>query len=123
MSLSDACLKALDHAKYHTPTPIQSVLIPKVLAGSDCLGQAQTGTGKTAAFLLPILERIDFEEKRPQALVLVPTRELALQVCEEGKHISHGRNCSIVALYGGKPIHRQIDQLARVVWGMEMAAA
>jgi ATP-dependent RNA helicase DeaD len=113
MSLSDACLKALDHAQYHAPTPIQAALIPEALAGHDCLGQAQTGTGKTAAFLLPILERIDYQEKRPHALVLVPTRELALQVCQEARRISHGRHCSIVPLYGGKPIGRQIEQLKR----------
>ncbi|MGH8236680.1 MAG: DEAD/DEAH box helicase, partial [Steroidobacteraceae bacterium] len=82
LSLGEAVVKALDEVGYETPTPIQAATIPHMLAGSDVVGQAQTGTGKTAAFALPILSRIDLQEHSPQALVLVPTRELAIQVAE-----------------------------------------
>src|ERR1700760_2193315 len=82
LGLSDAVLKALADVGYETPSPIQAATIPPLLAGSDLLGQAQTGTGKTAAFALPALSKLDFSKKAPQALVLVPTRELAIQVAE-----------------------------------------
>ncbi|MFM9046199.1 MAG: DEAD/DEAH box helicase, partial [Cyanobium sp.] len=71
---------ALDPLGFHTPSPIQKAAIPELLLGRDLVGQARTGTGKTAAFGLPLLERLDPQERRPQALVLTPTRELALQV-------------------------------------------
>ena len=81
LSLSSAILSALDRVEYHEPTPIQAALVPHALAGRDVIGQAQTGTGKTAAFLLPFLNRWrDKAEPGPQALVLAPTRELVVQV-------------------------------------------
>ncbi len=85
------------------------------MAGVDVLGQARTGTGKTAAFVIPILERITPCKKGqgPQALILVPTRELAVQVREEFVKLSHGRKLHSVAVYGGKPIRGQIEKLAR----------
>src|SRR5262245_32508756 len=106
-------LAALDAAAYSEPTPIQAGLIPRALAGVDVLGQARTGTGKTAAFSIPILEQIELGKKHagPQALVLVPTRELAVQVREELMKLAHGRKVHSVALYGGKPIRGQIDKL------------
>ena len=106
---------ALDKAGYLEPTPIQAGLIPRALAGVDVLGQARTGTGKTAAFVIPILERLQVPKKGhgPQALVLVPTRELAVQVREEVVKLSHGRKIHSVALYGGKPIRGQIEKLSR----------
>jgi ATP-dependent RNA helicase DeaD len=108
-------LEALVAAGYSEPTPVQAGLIPRALAGVDVLGQARTGTGKTAAFAIPILELLDSSKKHagPQALVLVPTRELAVQVREEVVKLAHGRKTHSVALYGGKPIRGQIDKLRR----------
>jgi ATP-dependent RNA helicase DeaD len=108
-------LAALEEAGYQTPTPIQAGLIPRALAKVDVLGQARTGTGKTAAFVIPILERLDPHKRGagPQALVLAPTRELAVQVREEVVKLAHGRKVSSVALYGGKPIRGQIEKLER----------
>ena len=108
-------LAALVKAEYLQPTPIQAGLIPRALAGIDVLGQARTGTGKTAAFTIPILERIDPHKRKgdPQALILVPTRELAVQVREEVLKLAHGRKWHCVAVYGGKPIRSQIEKLER----------
>jgi ATP-dependent RNA helicase DeaD len=108
-------LAALEAAQYLEPTPIQAGLIPVALTGSDVLGQARTGTGKTAAFVIPTLERLKprKEVHAPQALVLVPTRELAVQVRDEFEKLAHGRRVSSVALYGGKPIRTQIAKLRR----------
>jgi ATP-dependent RNA helicase DeaD len=115
LNLSPTMLAAVAAAEYTRPTPIQAGLIPRALAGVDVLGQARTGTGKTAAFTIPILEIIDLGKKHhgPQALVLVPTRELAVQVREEVVKLSHGRKIHSVAIYGGKPIKGQIDKLRR----------
>src|SRR5690349_4925104 len=82
LGLSQPILEALQAVGYETPSPIQAQTIPVLLSGADLLGQAQTGTGKTAAFALPILAKIDLTRATPQALVLVPTRELAIQVAE-----------------------------------------
>ena len=108
-------LTSLEHAGYLEPTPIQAGLIPRALAGVDVLGQARTGTGKTAAFVIPIIERLTVGRKAhaPQALILVPTRELAVQVREEVVKLAHGQKIHSVAVYGGKPIKGQIDKLSR----------
>src|SRR5580693_6236653 len=82
LGLSEAVLRGLEAVGYESPSPIQAATIPVLLSGADMLGQAQTGTGKTAAFALPALTRIDLSKHEPQVLVLVPTRELALQVAE-----------------------------------------
>jgi ATP-dependent RNA helicase DeaD len=114
MGLSEAMLGALGHAGYIEPTPIQAGLIPRALAGIDLLGQARTGTGKTAAFVIPILERVEpHRTGGPQAIILVPTRELAVQVREEIVKLAHGKKIHAVALYGGKPIREQIEKLKR----------
>jgi ATP-dependent RNA helicase DeaD len=115
LNLSEAMNGALAQAGYLDPTPIQAGLIPRALAGVDVLGQARTGTGKTAAFVIPILERLLAAKKAhgPQALVLVPTRELAVQVREEVVKLAHGRKLHSVAVYGGKPIRGQIEKLSR----------
>lgn len=115
LGLSEVMLTALAAARYHAPTPVQAGLIPRALAGADILGQARTGTGKTAAFGIPILERLDMPKKghEPRALVLVPTRELAVQVRDEVVKLAHGRKLRCIALYGGKPIRAQISQLQR----------
>ena len=88
---------------YEEPTPIQREAIPTMIAGRDILGQAATGTGKTAAFALPILDRLDVSQKTPQALVLAPTRELALQVCEAfEKYAAHTKGVHVLPVYGGQ---------------------
>ena len=92
LGLADPLLKALNDVGYETPSPIQAETIPPLLQGKDVLGQAQTGTGKTAAFALPILSRIDLGSRTTQALVLTPTRELAIQVAEAfQKYAAHLR--------------------------------
>lgn len=115
LDLSEPMLKALDAAGYTSPTPIQAGVIPLALTGRDVLGQARTGTGKTASFVIPILERLKSRKDHSsvQALILVPTRELAVQVREEVVKLSKGRRIHCVALYGGKPIKSQIDKLQR----------
>ena len=108
-------MAALAKAEYHEPSPVQAGIIPHALTGGDLLGQARTGTGKTAAFAIPILERLDEVPRSPQpnAIVLVPTRELAVQVRDEIAKLAHGRKTRCVAVYGGKPIRSQITQLQK----------
>ena len=115
MGLSKVMLTALDAAEYLEPTPIQAGLIPRALEGIDLMGQAQTGTGKTAAFCIPILEKLRprSEVSASQALVLVPTRELAVQVRDECIKLSAGRDAHVVGVYGGKPIRQQVEHLRR----------
>ena len=114
LALIDPILQALDDAGYETPTPIQAKTIPPLIEGRDIIGQAQTGTGKTAAFALPILSHIDTSNNRPQALVLAPTRELAIQVAEAfqgyGKHID---GFHVLPIYGGQSYQIQLKQLRR----------
>ena len=106
--LSEPILRALDDLNYETATPIQAGTIPLLLKDRDVVGQAQTGTGKTAAFVLPILERIDPEHARPQALVLRPTRELALQVADAlAGSRAHLHGVEVLPVYGGAPIREQ----------------
>ena len=114
MDISDLMLDALEDAGYEYPTPIQEGLIPRALEGVDVVGQARTGTGKTASFVIPILEKLKKgDAHKPQALVMVPTRELAVQVREEVVKLSEGRRVNCVAVYGGKPIKGQIDKLRK----------
>lgn len=115
LGLSQDLLKSIEDLGFEEPSPIQLLAIPSLLAGRDVVGQAQTGTGKTAAFGLPILEKI-VPGKNIQALVLCPTRELAIQVAEElGKLAGHKRAVSILPIYGGQPIDRQFRALAKGV--------
>ncbi len=113
MGLSKELLLALDDAQYVTPSRIQQAFIPEALTGNDVMGQAQTGTGKTAAFTIPILQMIEFDEDSfdPQALILVPTRELAVQVKDEIEKLAKYSDLECVALYGGKPLAPQVQQL------------
>src|SRR5436309_7712380 len=114
MSLSARVLAALELAGYHTPTPIQAAFIPHAVTGRDVIGQAQTGTGKTAAFLLPFLNGWrDNNEPGPQALVLAPTRELVVQVAEESKKLAPSRHCRTVPIYGGQRMREQLIRLER----------
>jgi ATP-dependent RNA helicase DeaD len=116
LGLSDAVLKALKDVGYETPSAIQAATIPPLLAGRDVVGLAQTGTGKTAAFALPILSRLDLSQKTPQALVLAPTRELALQVCEAFEsYASHMRGVHVLPVYGGQGYGVQLSALRRGV--------
>ncbi len=114
LNLRDEIMQAITELGYAEPTPIQAAMIPIMLTGADVIGQAQTGTGKTAAFALPILQNFQ-SQRQPQALVLAPTRELALQVAdsmiEYGKHL-HVR---VLAVYGGQPYGPQIGNLKRGV--------
>lgn len=107
--------KALQRAGYSEPTPVQAGVIPQALEGVDVIGQARTGTGKTASFVIPILEQLDpaHRARPPQALILVPTRELAVQVRDEVNKLSQGQRVNCVALYGGKPIRGQMEKLKR----------
>jgi ATP-dependent RNA helicase DeaD len=105
--------KAIDELGFMAPTPVQAQAIPILRSGRDLFAQAQTGTGKTAAFAIPIIERVDPNEKRPQALVLVPTRELCVQVTREFGAIGKYRHAHEVAIYGGVPYGPQERALAR----------
>jgi ATP-dependent RNA helicase DeaD len=108
--------KALVEVGYETPSAIQARIIPHMLEGTDVLGQAQTGTGKTAAFALPILARLDLKQKLPQVLVLAPTRELAIQVAEAfQKYARHLPGFHVLPIYGGSDMRGQLRQLERGV--------
>ncbi|MBR3628446.1 MAG: DEAD/DEAH box helicase [Elusimicrobia bacterium] len=112
LNLSPEILKAVADMGFEETTPIQSLAIPKMIEGVDLIGQAQTGTGKTAAFGIPILEKILPKEKKVQALIMCPTRELAIQVAEELKALSkYKKGINIVPVYGGQPIVRQMAAL------------
>ena len=114
LTLSAPVLAALDRAAYHEPTPIQAALIPSALSGRDVIGQAQTGTGKTAAFLLPFLDRWrDRPGPGPQALVLAPTRELVVQVSEEARKLAPSRACRAVPIYGGQRFRQQLTEMRK----------
>lgn len=110
--LSAELLKAIDEVGYETPSPIQLKTIPLLIAGRDIVGQAQTGTGKTAAFALPMLEKIDVRTRQVQALVLTPTRELAIQVAEAfHTYAKYLGNVRVLPVYGGQSISQQIKHL------------
>jgi len=114
LNLSEKTLKAVREMGFEEASPIQGEAIPPILAGKDVIGQAQTGTGKTAAFAIPIIEKVDFENKELQAMVLCPTRELVIQVTEEFRKLfKYHYNLSIVPVYGGQEIERQIFALKK----------
>ena len=116
LALSAPLLRALADVGYESPSPIQAATIPPLLEGRDVLGQAQTGTGKTAAFALPILAQIDPKQFRPQALVLAPTRELAIQVAEAfQKYAVHLPGFHVLPIYGGQSYYPQLQALKRGV--------
>src|SRR6187551_2643942 len=116
LGLDGAVLKALKDVGYESPSAIQMKTIPPLLEGRDVVGLAQTGTGKTAAFALPILARLDMHQKAPQALVLAPTRELALQVCEAfERYAAHLHGVHVLPVYGGQAYGVQLSALRRGV--------
>jgi ATP-dependent RNA helicase DeaD len=116
LALSEPVLLALADVGYESPSPIQAATIPVLLSGVDMLGQAQTGTGKTAAFALPALTKIDLTRHDPQVLVLVPTRELALQVAEAfQRYAAHMKGFHVLPIYGGQSYQPQLNALRRGV--------
>jgi ATP-dependent RNA helicase DeaD len=121
LSLSQPLLNALDDLKFERPSPIQQQTIPWLLQGRDLIGQAQTGTGKTAAFALPILERLNPQQQSPQALILTPTRELAIQVAEHFETLgAHRHGTRVTVLCGGQDYRPQLKKLkegAQIVVG------
>ena len=116
LGLTEKTLKPLEEKGFERPSPIQALTIPALLNGDkDIIGQAQTGTGKTAAFSLPILEKIEKSTGHVQAIILAPTRELAVQVAEEMNSLAHGRRLKIIPVYGGQSLEQQKRQLNRGV--------
>ncbi|WP_298866248.1 DEAD/DEAH box helicase [uncultured Gimesia sp.] len=113
LGLNDEILKNLGEAGYEIPSPIQAELIPIAVKGQDCIGQARTGTGKTAAFSLPVLQQIDLRRPGAQALILAPTRELSEQVAEEIRKLCPDKSLNLSVLVGGKPLRPQENQLKR----------
>src|SRR5581483_8100831 len=109
--LSAPVLRALDALGFEAPTPIQEATIRLLLAGRDVIAQAQTGTGKTAAYGIPIVERANPKLRRPQALVLAPTRELAVHIAEALHELGKYRRVDVLPIYGGQPIERQLRGL------------
>jgi ATP-dependent RNA helicase DeaD len=116
LRLSPELQKAIRDMGFEEPTPIQSLAIPPIREGKDVIGQAYTGTGKTAAFGIPALERIDPGDRRVQSIILCPTRELAIQVSEELRRLSaYLKGIRVIPIYGGQPIERQITALRQGV--------
>src|ERR1700750_2591444 len=111
LGLSDSTLQALQDVGYESPSPIQEQAIPPMLEGRDVIGQAQTGSGKTAAFGLPIIEYVAPTEPEVQALVLTPTRELCIQVTQAIRAYAQRKGADVVAVFGGAPIRTQQAQL------------
>ena len=114
LGIDKRVLRALKDVGYESPSPIQAATIPALLEGRHVVGLAQTGTGKTAAFAVPILSQIDLRQKNPQALVLAPTRELALQVSEAfGRYAAHLPGFHVLPVYGGQGYGVQLSALRR----------
>src|SRR5512138_3123845 len=111
LGLYPELVQAVSDLGFENPTPIQAEGIPQLLAGYDMMGQAQTGTGKTAAFALPILQGLDFETNAVQALILTPTRELAIQVAQAIYHLGQPLNVRVLPIYGGQSYNRQINRM------------
>lgn len=109
--LSQEILAALEQLEYHAPTPVQVKVIPEILAGRDVLAKSQTGSGKTASFGIPLCQLVDWNENKPQALVLAPTRELAMQVKEDIFHIGRFKRINVPVLFGRSPFYRQVQAL------------
>ncbi|WP_330665120.1 DEAD/DEAH box helicase [Tepidibacter sp.] len=111
LGISKALEKVLQENRITEPTPIQEHSIPVILKGKDVMAQAQTGTGKTLAFLLPILEKIDYNKGVVQGLIVTPTRELAIQITNEAKKLQEAKGINILAAYGGQDVEKQINKL------------
>ncbi|HOW56446.1 MAG TPA: DEAD/DEAH box helicase, partial [Smithellaceae bacterium] len=108
-NLPPAMRMACENAGWNNLTPVQAKAIPYILAGRDMMIQSRTGSGKTGAYILPIMQKIDFQQKAAQALVLVPTRELALQVSREAQMLVHGSDLRVAVVYGGVGYNAQLE--------------
>ena len=118
LGISESITKVLLKNGISTPTPIQEESINIIKNGCDVIAQAQTGTGKTLAFLLPLFENISIDNNNIQGLILTPTRELAIQITEEAMKLKEGKDINILAAYGGKDIGAQLNKLKRnIYWG------
>ncbi|MDD3453571.1 MAG: DEAD/DEAH box helicase [Bacilli bacterium] len=115
LGLNNKVLKSIEALNFEKPSEIQEQMIPLILSGKDIIGQAQTGTGKTLAFAASILSKIDVTTNVTKAIILTPTRELAIQVCEEFESLNKDSNFDVLAIYGGSSIEKQIDALRRGV--------
>jgi ATP-dependent RNA helicase DeaD len=115
MGLSPTMMQALKRIRYLTPSPIQAEFIPEALEGFDVLGQAKTGTGKTAAFAIPIIEMLEPRGRGPQGIIMAPTRELVQQIVVESQKLADGRDVVVCGIYGGEPIEKQLRALTRGV--------
>ena len=115
LGLRQPLLEALRDVGFEQPMPVQEKAIPVLLAGHDAIVQAHTGTGKTAAFALPLLQRLEPDRRGTHALVLAPTRELAVQVTETIQQLGRYLDARVLALYGGQPIERQLRALRHPV--------
>ncbi|MBD3671946.1 MAG: DEAD/DEAH box helicase [Planctomycetaceae bacterium] len=113
LGLNRSSLQAIESAGFETPSPIQAAFIPVAIKNQDVIGLARTGTGKTTAFVMPILEQIDLSKNIPQALILAPTRELSEQVAKEAEKLSSHSPCHTVCLVGGRPIRSQINEIKK----------
>ncbi len=113
LNLSPAIIKAVHRMGFEEATPIQAKTIPLGMEGKDIIGQAQTGTGKTAAFGIPMIEKLTIDESHVQGIIIAPTRELAIQVSEELYKIGQDSGARVLAIYGGSDIQRQIRSLKR----------
>ena len=111
LNISENLIKVLKSSGITEPTEVQSQSIPAIKSGNDVIGEAHTGSGKTLAFLLPIFEKISIKDNNIQALILTPTRELALQITEEAHKLSKGKEVNILSLYGGKDVSSQLKKL------------
>ncbi|MGL4345058.1 MAG: DEAD/DEAH box helicase [Cellulosilyticaceae bacterium] len=115
LDINDNLTNLLHKSGINTPTPIQEQAIPLIKSGQDVIGEAQTGTGKTLAFLIPLFEMIDLDNPSTQVLILSPTRELAIQITEEAKKLQQYKNLGVLALYGGKDTSNQLKKLKNAV--------
>jgi len=113
LKVHENVLRSLEEMGFEEATPIQAETIPLALQGTDVIGQAQTGTGKTAAFVIPTISRIELERQAIQVLILAPTRELAIQVADEAGKLGKHSRLNVLPVYGGQPIDRQIKALKR----------
>jgi ATP-dependent RNA helicase DeaD len=115
LGLASEVLRSLDAMGFDAPTPVQARAMPCLLQGRDVVAQALTGTGKTAAYSIPLVERIDITRQVPQALVLAPTREPTVQIAEQLWQLGHRRGLQLVSIYGGQPYNRQLRAVSRGV--------
>ncbi|HHX60108.1 MAG TPA: DEAD/DEAH box helicase [Epulopiscium sp.] len=120
IGISKELQEVLKKSGISTPTPIQVLTIPKIMAGKDISAKAQTGTGKTLAFMLPLFEKIDISKGYTQALIITPTRELAIQITEEAKKLTKYKDVGILAVYGGQDVKKQKQKLKK---GLELIIA